>query len=391
MNKVISSVLILLSIIVAILLFISSLLTYEKSLKFILNFNQDSDLDFVLHDSHWHPYKPSIEIDILSIKSAELENKYIEIEGLKVEFNLLASLQGNFIEALYTKEMSFFVYPSSEEDQTNSYDLLLSLASIKSLIIDEFTLIDSYNYLNLIKGELSLITSKSGYSKVKFSAQNTAGGDLDFRMNSIVGSKSFKDYKGYINTSDFRLDEGITSLFCSDCPGGTLDSKIWFTLIDLTLVKFLGDIEFKLNSSFDFINSINAKIKLEDPKNNIFRISSFVNGNPLNQPPEVFASLAAEEPLFFIPKIELAEDKFVNKLQHLFDVPKNLLLKGYISNLLLNLDDSFQFSAGFEDLSLKSNEFSISGLGGVLQYTPDASRLKIDTPYLRMALGSLFD
>ena len=165
MNKVISSVLILISIIFVILLFISSLLTYEKSLKFILNFNQDSNVDFVLNDSHWHPYKPSIEIDILSIKSAELENKYIEIEGLKVEFNLLASLQGNFIEALYTKEMSFFVYPSSEEDQTNSYDLLLSLASIKSLIIDEFTLIDSYNYLNLIKGELSLITSKSGYSK----------------------------------------------------------------------------------------------------------------------------------------------------------------------------------------------------------------------------------
>ena len=70
---------------------------------------------------------------------------------------------------------------------------------------------------------------------------------------------------------------------------------------------------------------------------------------------------------------------------------KNLLLKGYVSNLLINLNNSFQFSAEFEDLSLESNEFSISGLGGFLQYNSDVTRLKIDTPYLHMVLGSLFD
>ena len=391
MNKIISSALVLLSTVVAILLLISSLLTSAKSLKFLLNFNQDLHIDFVLNDSHWHPYKPSIEIDILSIKSAELGNKLIEIEGLKVEFNLLTSLQRNLIEGLYAKEMSLFVYQSIERDQTNSYDFWLSLASTKNLIIDEFSLIDSNNYLKPIKGELSLITSENGDSEIKFSAQNTVGGDLDFRMNSIVGSKSFKDYRGYINTSNFRLNEGITSLLFPDSPGGTLDSKIWFTLIDLRLVKFLGEIKFNLNSSFEFIKSINAKIELADPKNNVFRVSSFINGNRLDNAPEIFASLSAEEAVFFIPKIELGEDKFVNKFQHLFDLPKNLLLKGYIRNLILNLNDSFQFRADFEDLSLKSNQFSVSGLGGVLQYTPDVSRLKINTPYLDISLGTLFD
>ena len=391
MNKIISSALLLFSIIAAILTLISSLLTSERSLKFLLNFNQDSYLDFVLNDSHWHPYKPSIEIDTLSMRSTELESNFIEIEGLKIEFNLLASLQGSLIEDLYAKEMRLYISPPANKDQTNFNDLWLNLTSIKNLIIDEFSLLDSSNYLNTLKGKLSLKTLESGDSNLKFSAQNAAGGNLDFRMNSIIGSRSFKNYKGYINTSNFGFTQEITNLLCSDCPSGTLNSNIWFTLIDLRLVKFLGDIEFKLNSSIAFINSINAKIKLEDSKKNIFRISSFVNGNPLNQAPEVFASLATEEALFFIPKIELGEDKFVNKLMHLFDVPKNLRLKGYVDNLLLNLDDSFQFSADFEDLSLESNEFSISGLGGFLQYNSDVTRLKIDTPYLHMVLGSLFD
>ena len=391
MNKFISSALILLSFIVAILLLISSLLTSEKSLKFLLNFSQDSYIDFVLNDSHWHPYKPSIEIDTLSIKRAELESKFIEVEGLKMEFNLLTSLRGNLVNSLYVKEMTLVINPSTNEGQTNFNDLWLYLSSIKNLIVDEFSLLDSNNHLNFLEGELSLVALKSGDLKVKFSAQNSAGGNLDFRMSSITGSKSLKDFKGFVNTSNFGLNEGITSPMCSFCPSGTLDSKIWFTLIDLRVVKFLGDIEFKLISSLDSINSINAKIKLEDSKNNVFRISSFVNGNPLNSAPEVFTSLAAEEVKFFIPTVELGEDKFVNKFQHLFYLPEDLFLKGYISNLTFNLSDSFQFKADFKDLSLKLNEYSISGLGGNLQYTPDVTRLKVNTPYLQIDLGALFD
>jgi len=390
-NKVISSALTLLSFIVVTLLLISSFLTSEKSLKFLLNLNQDSYVDFVLNDSYWHPYKPSIEIDTLSIKRDELESKFIEIEGLKIEFNLLAFLRGNLIEAFYAKEMSFVIYPSTGEDQPNFNDLWLYLTLVKNLIIDEFSLIDSSSHLNTLKGELSLIVSESGDSKVKFLTRNTIGGSLDFRMNSIVGSKSLKDFKGFVNFSNFSLNEGITNLLCSDCPSGNLDSKIWFTLIDLRLVKFLGDIEFKLDSDLGFINSINAKIELEDPKNNVYRISSYVNGNPLNKAPEVFAFLADEEAKFFIPKIELGEGQFVNKFQYLFDLPENLFVNGDVSNLILNLHDSFKFKADFENLSLKSNELSISGLGGILQYAPDNARLKINTPYLKIDLGDLFD
>ena len=357
----------------------------------LLNLNEESYVDFVLNDSHWHPYKPRIEIQTLSIKKAEPDIKFIEIEGLKVEFNLLSSFHGSFIEAFYAEDTSLLIDPSTNEDQFNLNDLWLYISSIKNLRINQFSLIDSSNYLNTLEGELSLMALKSEDFKAKFSAQNKAGGRLDFGMYSIKGSKSLKDYKGFFNTSNFALNEGITAQLCSDCPSGTLDSKAWFTLIDLKLVKFTGDIEFKLNSSLDFINSINAKVELEDSRNNIFRISSFVNGNPVNNIPEIFTSFASEEAIFFIPKIELGEDKFINKFLPFFELRKDLLLKGYITNLIFNLTDSFEFRADFGDLVLKSNEFSVSGLGGNLEYAQDVSRLKIDTPYLQIDLGSIFD
>ena len=125
-------------------------------------------------------------------------------------------------------------------------------------------------------------------------------------------------------------------------------------MIDLELVKLLGDIKFRLNSSLDFINSINAKIKLEDPEKNIFRISSFLNENTKIGAPEVFASISSKEVFVFIPKIELASDQFLYNFKHTVDFPSDLLLGGYLRNIVLNIKDSFSLKVDFEDLSLKS-------------------------------------
>ena len=376
---------------VSILLLISSLLTSEKSLKFFLNLSQDSYVDFVLNDSHWHPYKPSLEIDTLSVKRVEQESKFLEIKEVKIEFNLFFPFRGNLIESLHAKGMNLVIYPSPDDDQANLNDLWLYSSSIKNLEIDEFFIIESSNSSNALKGMFSLITLKSGDSQARFSAQNSSGGNLDFRINSITGSNSQKDYKGFLSASNFSINQGITSQWCLRCPGGTLDSTAWFTLIDLNLVKFLGDIKFNFDSSLDFIDSINARIQLEDEKNHVFRISSFINENPANNIPEIFTFMATDAATFFIPEIELGEDKFINKFQHLFDIPENLLLKGYINNLILSLHDTLQFKADFKDLSLESNELSISGLEGKIQYDPDVTRLNINTPYLQVNLGTLFD
>ena len=152
MNKVLSTVLTVLSSIVAILLLISTFLTSEKSIKFFLNFNQDTHIDFVLNDSHWHPYKPSIEIETLSIRRAESERKFVEIEGLKAEFNILGYFQGNLIETFYAKDLSIAINSSKNEDQVNLNNLLFYVSFIRNLIIDEFSLVDSSNYLNTLKG-----------------------------------------------------------------------------------------------------------------------------------------------------------------------------------------------------------------------------------------------
>ena len=390
MYKFISSILVTLSFLAGILLLLSALLVSEKSLKYFLNYNQTFNVDLTLTDSDWHPYKPSIEIGSLSFAEIKEDNSFIKVNGLKIEFNLFSLLRGNLIERLYAEDMNLLLYPASNKKETSLIDLWIYVSSIKNLKVKEFSVTDSSNYSSSLKGDLSLINAKPGDSKLKFSAQNTTGGNLDFRMNSIAGSKSLKNYKGFLNASNFSLNQGIANQLCLGCPSGTLDSKIWFTLIDLHLVKFLGDLNFRLNSNLYLINSIYANIELEDTKNNIFRISSFVNENPESSAPVIFASLTTKELLFFIPEVELGKDKFINKFTDLLDLPEDFLLQGYVNNLLLNLRDS-KFKADFKDLSVVSNDFSISGLKGILQHTPDVTRLIVNTPSLKIDLGTLFD
>ena len=338
MNKVISSVLSIFAFLVGFLFLISLLLSSEKSLKFLLNLNQDSHVDFVLAESYWHPYKPSIEFDTLSIKRPQQKNQFLKINNLKIEFNILTALQGKLIESIYADKLELLIYPSSVKVNSNLEDLWLYVSSIENIRIKEFSLTDSNN-LNALNGVLSLISLDSGDSKLQFSARNISGGNLEFRMNSILGSESLRDYKGFLSTSSFSLNKEIVSTFCSVCPSGVLDGQIWFTVIDLKLVRFLGGLVFKPNLNSDFINSINARIELEDSDNKIFRISSFINDIPANRVPEIFTSISSEEVLFYIPEIELGNDIFVNKFLNLSDLPKDLEVEGSINNLILDLHE----------------------------------------------------
>ncbi len=391
MNKVIFSVLSILSFLAGLLLLISALLTSEKGLKFILNFDQQFHVDYNLKDSYWHPYKPAIEIHTLSLKRAGEESKFLKINNLKVKFNLFSVFRGTLIESLYVQDINLLIYPYSNKHQTNFSELWSYVSPIKNLKFDEFTMMDPSNNLKFLQGELSLKILESGSSKLRFTTQSKIGGNLDFRMNSILGSKSLKDYKGYLSASNFSLNKDLISQFCLDCPSGILDTKIRFTFIDLKLVKFSGGITFKLNSSIDFINSINANIQLEDPANNIFRISSFINDVPEKAFPDIFTFLNSQETTFFIPRIELGKDKFINQFQHFFDLPKDFLVEGFVRDLNFKLNNSLQFKAGFENISLKSNNFSIEGLQGDIKYFPKISNIEIKTPSLRIGLGNLFD
>ena len=139
MNKVISLVLSTLSLLVSLFFLFSLLLTSEKSLKFLLNLDQELHVDFVFKDSYWHPYKPSIDIDTLSIKGAKKDIKFLAINTLKVEINMFSLLQGNVIESLYAKDMNLHIYPYSNSNQNNLTDfdnviLLPSSIQLKNLI-----------------------------------------------------------------------------------------------------------------------------------------------------------------------------------------------------------------------------------------------------------------
>ena len=391
MNKVISIVLSIIGLSIGVVVLMSILLTSEKSLKFLLNLNQDFSVDLNLVDSYWHPYKPSILIDTLSIETSMEGDQLLDIKELKIKFNLLSSFQGDLIDGLYSRDIDLFINASSKDSQLNINDLWFYLSTIKNLRIDKFTIKDSGNYLNSLEGELSSFTSESGSSQVSFATQNKNGGRLELRMHSIAGSSSLRDYKGFFTSSNFGLDKEIVSQLCIDCPGGTLDSKFWFTLIDLKLVQLSGDLKFQLNYNFDFIDSINASIELEDQRNAVFRISSFINDNPSNRIPEIFTSIADEELVFFIPTIELGKNRLSNKLQHLFNLPKDLILEGNINNLIFVPYDSLLLKANFKELSLKLDDLSISGLEGSFNSDQSISRLTIDTPYVHIDLDGLFD
>ncbi len=391
MNKVISSVLSVLSFLVSISFLLSFLLTTEKSLKFLLNLNQSSQVDFVLSDSHWHPFNPSIEIDDLSVKGIQENITFIEINGLKMSFNLFTAFHSNLIENFYAEQMNLSVDSSFGDEKRNLNELWVDISTIKNLTIKEFSLKDYNNRLSTLQGNLSLTTLKSGTYKVKFYARSEVGGDVEFRMYSIEGSKSLKDYKGFLNTSNFYIDEGAISQFCSSCPSITLDSKAWFTLIDLKLVKFSGNANFNFLSKMDYIDSITAKVELEDTKNNIFKISSVLNSNPKNRIPVMYASLNTEEILFFIPEIVIGKDELFSRFQHILNLPKDVLLKGNINNVILNISNSLKFNADFKEFSFESEKYAISGLEGKLQHTRDLTRLTLNTPFLQIDLGSLFD
>ena len=95
----------------------------------------------------------------------------------------------------------------------------------------------------------------------------------------------------------------------------------------------------------DYIDSITAKVELEDTKNNIFKISSVLNSNPKNRIPVMYASLNTEEISFFIPEIVIGKDELFSRFQHILNLPKDVLLKGNINNVILNISNSLKFNA----------------------------------------------
>jgi len=97
-NKVLSSVLSIVCFIACILILVSSILTSEKSLKFLLNLNEDFNVDIALNTSHWHPYRPSLEIDFLSIKKSGNPTDLLTVDTLKVNLNLLSFIEGSLVE-----------------------------------------------------------------------------------------------------------------------------------------------------------------------------------------------------------------------------------------------------------------------------------------------------
>ena len=88
---------------------------------------------------------------------------------------------------------------------------------------------------------------------------------------------------------------------------------------EITAGNFETDSETEIMNPNQILMTLdsNADIELEDTKNNVFRVSSFINENPANRAPDIYTHLAVGEVVFFIPKIDIGKDKFINQFQHL--------------------------------------------------------------------------
>jgi len=389
-NKIISSVLSFFCILICILILISSVLTSEKSLKFILNLNQDFDVDVILKNSYWHPYRPSVEIDFLSVTEQGKETHILTADILKVNFNLLSIPKGSIVQNVFSKNVSFFINLSGNKDPTNFGYLQTFPHLLKNLNIESFSIIDSSNKFNSLSGRLSLVNLVSGSSKLSFYAEDGEEGNIDLRVNSILGSSNLKDFKGFIKTSKFKLKKGILKEMCIDCLTGELNNKISFTVIDSKLVKLSGNLDFKPHSSLGFVDSFHASIGLEDSKNNVFRISSYLNRDKAHSLPEIFSSYTSEDMMFYIPEISLGQNKTVDNILS-FLLPSDFIVKGNIRNLAFKFQNNTELKADLSQLSLTYKDISITGIQGSLQYIPKNTILRINSPALEVDYKTLFD
>ena len=365
-------------------------MTSEKSLKFLLNLNEDFNVDIALNTSHWHPYRPSLEIDFLSIKKSGNPTDLLTVDTLKVNLNLLSFIEGSLVENLYSKNTHLIINLSDNTNPSDFRYLESLLILVNNLKIASFSIIDSRDKFDGLRGKLTLLNPPYGSSKLRLYAEDRDGGNIDLRINSIFGSTNLKDFKGFLKTSNLNIEKGIINKLCTVCLSGKLDNQIFFTTIDSKLVKLTGYLGYKFSSSLDFVDSFHATVKLEDSKSNTFRISPYLNSKKENLLPEFFSSISFEEISFYVPEISLGHQKVVDKIFLSF-APSGLVVKGSIKNLIFQFGNNIELNADLNQISLSYKDISVNGLQGNVQYIPNKTKLYINTPFLEIDNQSLYD
>ena len=150
MKKFVSLTLWIISIYIAIVLFLSLALTQNSFYSFLAKTYTEANPSFELVKVNWHPSNPSVVL-----KDLKLENKEqnISLGQASVEFSLVNLIKGNFISRLLISELTINTQNNKNQsiDIPSLFNFLKDIneLSIKDLKINSYGGAQTVSYTHL--------------------------------------------------------------------------------------------------------------------------------------------------------------------------------------------------------------------------------------------------
>ena len=386
MKVLVSLTLWIISLYIAVVLFLSLAFTQNSFYSFFTKTSAETNSSFELAQVNWHPTNPSVVLQDLTIGS---EEQKISLGQATVEFSLLNLIEGNLISKLLISELT--IDTQNKQNQFVGIPGLFSfLKNINELSIKDLK-INSYEGAQNISADLNSFVRNGGLS-LNLNLNDGNGGALEIRVFSNSESNR-AIYNGYIDTNGFSLDKNLLSIICKICNSNAeLRTSANFSFTNNKPLSFQGNLDLTLDKDILGFNSLSSSFKLKDSNQVSIQISSFLGRGTRLKVPDLFLYLSQDEEKILIPEINLSQDKLVNHiLENLFS-NLSIDLTGKLRNSVIELTENHEtFSTKIIDLGIDSNAFSLEGLGGRLTYSEERGTFFIYSPSMNISSDLYLD
>ena len=371
------------SIFLALLLCISFALTQKKFNSFLLKSYLDSDPNFIIEESNWHPLKPSILIGSFESKA---QSQIILADEILIEFSLISIFRGKFISRLGINGVT--IQSQNIEKDPDLFSLFGSLKTIEELNINslKINLPDGSNLFNL---SLHSLFDERG-PKLNLHLKDKETNILEIGILSNENSKG-ELVRGYIQTNKFLIDEAIINLICKLCQfSGELNTKLNFTFLRNKPLSFEGNMDFYLNKDVFSFNSISSSFRLKNHIDEYLQVSAILNKDNTLKVPDFFVNLSGKDTRLIFPKFVFSNSKLTDTI--LESLGLKLDVDGFLEDVSINLDSNKEILiAKLQDLKVKHNSIDLAGFNGQLSVFKDKAEVAVNSPLLRISTHGFLD
>ncbi len=386
MKKLVSLTLWIISIYIAIVLFLSLALTQNSFYSFLAKTYTETNPSFELVQVNWHPSNPSVVLKDLKLESKE---QNISLDQASVEFSLVNLIKGNFISRLLISELTI----NTQNNKNQSIDipgLFNFLKDINELSIKDLK-INSYSGAKNISADLNSFLRNGGLN-LNLIVNDGKGAALEIGV--FPNSESNRAiFNGYINANGFSIDKNLLSTICKICNSNAeLRTSATFSFINNKPLSIQGNLDLTLDKDILGFNSLSSSFKLKDSNQVSIQISSFLGKGSRLKVPDLFLYLSPEEEKILIPEINLSQDKlFKHILANLFN-NLSIDLTGKLRNSIIEFRENREtFSTSLIDLGIGSNAFSLDGLAGRLILNEERGTFIIHSPSMNISSDVYLD